>query len=214
MTRDIHSCCAHHLADPDRGHHNDEFDPCWAKEIAAIERDRIRYEKLKDQSDRMLMSLNIRLEKSRARLSVSGGDEPDEDSEISSSPCELQQMYHLVPSGFRKFVSDRRGQKVITLISPCDFEDHTRSLSLLEEFTDLLSKPRAIEGPTVHSVFDIPVCVCGVCADKERRLSGSLRSLSMLLRGCPTVVVTRNGGMIGMWTRSDGPLADFIFTHS
>ena len=212
MTQGNHSCC-HEV----HGHVGDgeEYDPCMAKEIAAMERDRVLYGKLKEQSDRMLMSLNIRMDKARPRASVVQAEHSDGDTNssgdeaISSGKYEI---FHLLPSGFQQFISDKRGERVFSLIRPCDFAEARESF--IKEFTETVAKLSRSEDGLVFVVFDLPVCVCGHCDEQGKKLSGSLRSLTMLLGKTPSIVITRNGGMLGMWTPSDGPLSDFVNRHS
>ena len=219
MTQAHHSCCHNHPSGSGDGHVHAEYDPCLAQEIADLERGRVRYERLKEQSDRMLMSLNIRLDKSRLRTAVFQAENNDDGSssetESSTSPC--AQMLFVAPCGFKKLISDNRDRKVFTLVKPCDViddrvgkEDHP----ILTEFANAVRKIRIVELCPVYSVFNLPVCVCGNCTDERTKVSGSLRSILMLLKKAWSVVVTRNGGMVGMWSASDGPLEEFILRHS
>lgn len=219
MTHAHHSCCHNHPLGSADGHIDTEYDPCLAQEIADMERGRVRYEKLKEQSDRMLMSLNIRLDKSRLRTEVFQADKSDDgsSSETEESTFPGPQLLFFPPCGFQKFISDNRDRKVFTLVKPCDViddivgkEDHP----LLNEFSNAVRKIRIVENCPVYSVFDLPVCVCGHCTDERRKVSGSLRSILMLLKKAWSLVVTRNGGMVGMWAASDGPLEEFILRHS
>jgi hypothetical protein len=201
-------------------HHqpNDEFDPCLAKEIANIERDRVFYEKLKVQSDKFLAGLNIRLDHKRGRAAVCQEDEESccSAGEETSPSAISSHVTRIAPSEWNKVVSANPGKKAILVAVPCDFVTGSQSVASISDslLRDVLAaKPLRSDGSKDLPIFvqlRSPVCVCGKCEDPDTRITGSLKSITLLLRSDPSVIVTKSGGLLGLWTRKDGDLSAFI----
>lgn len=206
MTHHHHNCCGD-------GHagHEEEYDPCMAQEVAQMERDRIRYEKMKVQSDRLLMTLNIRLDKYRVRGPIAP-EEHDSCSSDEGECCDVS-LQSVLPCEFSDLSSQHRGIKILTLMYPCDAPPEPDALKAQEE--ELMTAVKAVAHPAgvVASKFSKPICVCGKCTDPQSRASGSLRSLTMILKSNISLVLTRNGGILGMWTPRDGDIGTFIKKH-
>lgn len=200
--RHEHHCCGGHSTQ------QEEYDPCMAKEVAQMERERLLYEKLKAQSDRLLLNLNIRLDKHRIRSSVV----PD-DSSSCSSDCEIEQLIRfisVVPSEFSRLSTQYKGVKILSLVTPCDAVGTDEDKKELQEKFAVSLKAMNSSTTTVAVSFSKRLCVCGKCEDPESKASGALRPLTMILKSSPSVIVTRNGGLLGMWNPRDGDLHSFI----
>ena len=212
----------HHQHSGDCSHHTDNFeeemDPCMAQEVAQAEKNRIVYGKLKAQSDRMLMNLNIRTGKMRVRgcvapeadalssSSQSGDESLPTTTILKADPSDLFQLCRSMPSS-----------KMFSLAIPCDVDEKMwTSVSLVSLVSEFESLNRLMEKSSSLSRFSIlskRVCVCGKCEDPASRLAGSLRSIAMVLRGSPSIVFTRNGGMMGIWapaTPEDNTMEIFV----
>jgi len=210
--------CAHSSCSQDHHSHDEEIDPCMAQDIAKAEKDRILYEKLKVQSDRLLMNLNIRTNKMRVRGAVSlPEDDHSCSSDSESAPREFSTLplISVAPALFDKFYNSNRDKKIFTLCIPCDFsaESDPESLSTISAVFD--KERLACKNENVaFSKFSKTLCVCGKCEDIESRAVGSLRSVAMILKKSPSIVLTRNGGLVGIWTENDGELISFISKHT
>jgi hypothetical protein len=210
-------CCGSSSTSHSHAHGDDEYDPCMAKEIAAMERDRILYEKFKSQSDKFLMGLNIRLDQGRTR----GAVRPEEEDDIHSD-CDLEESTAFrpkvavsKPSDWADFSKRNNGKRIFLVACPCDDRVNQRVAQEEEDLIDpvkILEKsvPQNTKKDFIISQFSKPVCVCGKCEDPDRKVSGTLRSLMLLLRGRKSVLVMRSGGLLGMWTTTDGPLESFV----
>lgn len=218
MTHHHHNICC--SSSSSNHHHDDEFDPCMAKEIAQMERHRILYEKMKAQSDKMLMNLNIRTAKHRVRGSVAPDhhDEDSDEAECAAGECSHEKkVLQIIPSLFNTFALSNKGCRVIMLCIPCDYQLNGGSsdeVSATEKvFSDVCRDLPCKKKDVVLGKFSKPVCICGKCEDSERQPTGSLRSVAMLLKCLPSVVVTRNGGLQGIWSSSQGDLDQFLKKH-
>jgi hypothetical protein len=191
-----------------------------AKEIALMERDRILYEKMKAQSDKMLMNLNIRTAKHRVRGSVAPDhhDADSDEAECAAGECTHEKkVSQIVPSQFNSFALSNKGCRVIMLCVPCDYQLNGGSSSELSDtgtvFSNACSDLPCMKKDVVFGKLSKPVCICGKCEDSERQPTGSLRSVAMLLQCMPSVIVTRNGGLQGIWSSSQGVLDQFLKKH-
>jgi hypothetical protein len=211
-TNCAHSSCSHHH------HHEDEIDPCMAQEIAHAEKERILYEKLKVQSDRLLMNLNIRTNKTRVRGAVASSNECDLYSSDSEEACTETAEYPLAtctPTDFTKLFSAYKDKMVFILCIPCDFPTDSPAQVETELYSVFDEARRACKNrDVVFAKFTKRLCVCGRCLDADCRPLGTLRSVAMLLKRSPSVVLTRNGGLIGIWTAKDGPMEAFVSKNS
>ena len=211
-------CCNSSSHSHSHEHDSVEFDPCMAQEIANMERNRRLYEKYKTQSDKFLMGLNIRLDQGRTRGAVKPDEQEGSESE-SDGVHESSLIAHLVmvkPVEWNEFVKNQSGKRIILLVMSCDYIPPTElDRSSSGDFAEVASiihsqlVSKKIKDVSVAQ-FSKPVCVCGKCDDIERRVGGSLRSLTLLLRERLSVVVLRSGGLLGMWSSTDGPLDSFI----
>lgn len=192
-----------------------------AKEIARAEKDRILYDKLKAQSDRFLLGLNIRVDQGRVRGSVAQEDEGESSpcEHVSSEHCGSPRIQPIPPSSWNEFAKSNAGKRIIVLVTPCDFfqpdgsqaeNSEASSLSVAREELKATTKPNS---DLILAELSVPVCVCGRCENPGSKLTGSLRSVIFLLQKKPSLLVVRSGGLAGMWTQSDGPLASFISKH-
>ena len=187
-------------------HFDDEYDPCMAQEIAHAEKARVLYEKMKCQSDRLLMNLSIRTNKFRPRAAVT----EDEDIQDISSDwedgqnCERpQNVVKVTPRDFLALCRSAKHAKVFTLAIPCDMTSAEWPESDVKDLEAVLAErsgSQLINKTDVFSAFNKAVCVCGTCEIPEACLTGSLRSISMILRSNPSVILTRNGGLLGIWS--------------
>ena len=196
------------------------MDPCLAKEIAIAERDRIMYEKMKAQSDKLLKNLNIRTSKYRVRgPAVPVEEDVCDDVYSDHEACSLVAMpiAKMAPAAFHPFASANNDKKIFTFAAPCDCDTVSQPDIIPRaqgEFEKLHQDLAQVNKDVLFSILSKPVCVCGKCGDPETRLVGSLRSVAMILKSTPSVIVTRNGGgLIGIWTPSDGPMESFVKKH-
>jgi hypothetical protein len=202
MSHSAHgSCCAGHR------HDSYEIDPCMAQEIAQAEKERILYEKLKTQSDKFLMNLNIRNNRARFRGAVAQVEEDDpcsssedeESREVSQSSAKLVQI---LPSQFTTFHVQHKDSKIFLFCVPCDISpEFTKEKldELYKAFVDGFPNP-STGASVVFGRFKSDLCVCGRCSETDSRPSGTLRSVAMILKRSPSVVLTRNGGLVGVWS--------------
>jgi hypothetical protein len=211
------SCRSSSCKDHSHAHDHEEHDPCMAKEIASMERDRILYDKLKTQSDKFLLGLNIRLDQGRTRgpVRIEEDDECHSEWEEAVTARVERKCLFTVPSKWADFVKLQDGNRIFLVASPCDEANSLTQSEIKGDSNDPVNLLQRVlsECPKkdiILSQFSKPICVCSKCEDPERRVSGSLRSLIFLLKGMRCVLVLRSGGMLGMWTSSDGPLESFV----
>lgn len=216
-----HHHCSGSSGCDSHGDYYEEYDPCMAQEVACAEKERVLYDKLKSQSDRFLLGLNIRIDQGRVR----GPAAQEEDEPYS--PCSHETDAHqnvnrtklVSPMGWGDFAKVHAGKRVIVLVSPCDVSQASKDQDGEASFHSIVSIREQLEGikisnpDVVLAEFSLPVCVCGKCENPDMKLTGSLRSVMLLLRKNPSVLVVRSGGLVGMWTQADGPLASFISKH-
>ena len=178
-----------------------------------MEKERIRYEKLKVQSDRFLVGLNIRLDKGRVRGAVAS-----EEDDCCHSPCDgsheatSEAFLTIKPSDVSTLVSQEKVVKVVLLAFPCSWcksHEPAEAEALTGEFESLHIK-LPIPSNMCLVKLSCPVCVCGGCENPDGKLTGSLRSIIFLLKTNPSVVITRGGGLLGMWSPAEGDIRDFI----
>lgn len=180
------------------------------KEIAAAEKARVRYGKLKEQSDRLLMNLNIRTEKLRPRTAVRNTEEEDDvdhDSDHSQQPP--TEIIRCDPSDLTNVARTHPDGTIFVVCRPCDQSEDD---NIFTEFQQAASSV-ALRKDSSHRFvkFKRAMCVCGKCDGPEARLVGPLRSVGMLLRRTSSVVALRKGGLIGMWQDTNSvKLEDFI----
>ena len=212
-------CCGSHA------HDSHDLDPCMAQEIAQAERDRILYEKLKTQSDRLLMNLNIRSNKGRVRGAVAQVDDDksctssDEDLPDSTN-ASMVDVVQVLPSQFNTLCIQNKDSKVFLFCVPCDMSPEYTTEQVEALFGAFKSLFKVVKQPRVAGIaarFKTNLCVCGKCADADSRAIGTLRSVAMILKKAPSVVVTRNGGLVGVWSappsEPDLSLHSFVSKH-
>jgi hypothetical protein len=184
-----------------------------AQEVAMMERYKIRYEKLKAQSDRFLVGLNIRLDRSRIRGAVASEEDDCCESPINASGAAAEEsVFTIKPADMSSFVAQENGGKVILLAFPCVWRksnEPTDAEPLTSEF-EALRLTLCIPADVRLVKYSCPVCVCGGCENPDAKLTGALRSIIFLLKTNPSVVITRGGGLLGMWSPADGDLSGFI----
>ena len=197
-----HNCCTGH------GHELEEMDPCMAQEIAQIERNRIMYDRLKSQSDALLMNLNIRTNKLRVRGAVSQNEEEEACSSCDERvvPTEsklVTRKLSIAPNQFSNSMSQYKDSKLFVLCVPCDvsIEYTPEILKQLSTVFDTVSPGVGEQNSSfILCRLSTKLCVCGRCPEPDSRPVGTLRSVAMILKGSPTVVLTRNGGLVGVWS--------------
>jgi hypothetical protein len=187
-----------------------------AQEIAKAEKERIFYQKLKVQSDRLLMNLNIRTNKMRARGAVVERDEQSCSSDLEEEVVGRSgnPLVKCPPIEFTTLCSVHKDKKVFVLCIPCDFPSDAPveiEKTIQDAFESLRESNR--NRGVVFAMFSKKLCICGHCSDADSRPTGTLRSVAMILKNSPSVVLTRNSGLIGIWTDKDGPLDTFVSKH-
>jgi hypothetical protein len=184
------------------------------KEIAASERARITYTKLKQQSDKLLMNLNIRTERFRPRVAVSNPESSDDESCASPTSDSLAGtvVEECAPAGIMDVSKSNEGFSLIVMCHPCDTTDKDSKEESFREATGSLATQA--QSNTKFIRFKQRLCVCGKCTLPESKAVGPFRSVAMLLRGTSSVVVIRNGGLVGMWQGANsGKLSEFIMKY-
>jgi|LauGreDrversion4_2_1035121.scaffolds.fasta_scaffold14309_2 hypothetical protein len=212
------SCCHGHT------HEDHDIDPCMAQEIAQAEKERILYEKLKSQSDRLLMNLNIRTNKLRTRGAVAQTEEDDsysscEEATLHESQLCTRHVVQVHATQFPLLHSEHKDSKIFLFCVPCDIRtDYEKEK--VEELQKALCDESAASPVTSNSMFArlaTKLCVCGRCPEPDSRPTGTLKSVAMVLRGVPSVVLTRNGGLVGVWScpaeQATTSLHSFISKH-
>ena len=211
-------CCEGHI------HDSHEIDPCMAQEIAQAERERVLYQKLKAQSDTLLMNLNIRSNKSRIRGAIAQIEEDDACSSCDeglSGDGERQKVSvaDISASQFAALHIENKDSKIFLFCVPCDMSpdlSKDQVETLFRAFRHSFeSRKYPADGILVR--FKSKLCVCGRCPEPESRPMGTLRSVAMILKKVPSVVVTRNGGLVGVWsapsTEPENSLNSFLSKH-
>lgn len=206
-------------------HCNEEdFDPCLAEEIAIAEKNRVLYEKLKLQSDRILHSAGIRINQSyRVRRAVAFTNEEEcaqsegSDSEDGSTGFMVEEI---AIEKLSFYLNINRSIKIFIYTIPCDIALTDKDVCF-DEF-QLNSKKFNKSNNLKFLNFSKSVCVCNKCPKNQKshfyysisfifRLSGTLGSIAMLLKQSPCVVAIRNGGLCGLWnSNSQQSMHSFI----
>ncbi len=209
FSRILMVCKNHKCADSHSHAHDDESDPCFQKEVAAAEKARVRYTMLKEQSDKLLSTLNIRTTKLRPRSAVQNTEESEPQDTPDSTEASALETHVCEPSRLGELTKAHPDCTVFVVCHPCD---QLTQDTVLSEFEGVISTLSLSSSSSVLFVkFKCPMCVCGKCPSSESRISGPLRSVGMLLRHSSSVVALRKGGLIGMWQgSSSGPLTEFI----
>jgi hypothetical protein len=114
------------------------------------------------------------------------------------------------PSEIRVFSNE--GFSLIVMCHPCDTTDKDSKEESFREATGSLATQA--QSNTKFIRFKQRLCVCGKCTLPESKAVGPFRSVAMLLRGTSSVVVIRNGGLVGMWQGANsGKLSEFIMKY-
>jgi hypothetical protein len=211
-------CSSHHFTN--HVECGDDIDPCLAKEISRSERERIQYIRFKEQSDQLLRNLNIRTSRYRIRGSVAPDDRSDsgEETECTGDNCNHKLgIVSVNPNEFVKFAARYKNRKMFLMCVPCDYDMISNDEALKELESELRNAEkgsRCQHDSVLFCKFQTTVCVCGKCDQIERKLTGPLRSICMLLRSNPSVLLLRNAGLLGLWSKTDGPVISFISKHS
>lgn len=212
-------CCAGHTHEPH------DTDPCMAQEIAQAEKDRVLYEKLKSQSDRLLMNLNIRTNKLRVRGAVAQAElddscSSDDEPTLNESQASKRNIIQLQPTQFTSLHSQHRDAKIFLFCVPCDIQTDFSSEKVEDLYKAVREAPVSSSSLSkiVFARLSTRLCVCGRCPEADSRPTGTLKSVAMILRGVPSLVLTRNGGLVGVWSspadQAISSLHSFISKHS